>query len=375
MGGNNMPKKVAGLQELLVDQLQDLYDAEKQLVRALPKMAKAASDEELANAFREHLEVTKGQVQRIEQVFESLEERAKSKPCKGMKGIVEEGNEVLQEGMEEALLDSAMAGAGRKVEHYEMMGYESVSSLARQIGRADVVELLQQTLREEMETDKLLAQISKRLLKEASSAASMQESGGEEEEGGGSPGGSRGRGGSKSASSRSGSGQASKSSGGGSNSGSRGGSSSGKSSGSSASKRSGGSSSAKRSGGSSSKGSGGGASSGSGARGSKNSRVLTYPEEIRQWAEERGARPACVQGTGGKGDVGMIRLEFGGPFGNDDKLQEISWDDWSREFQDRDLALIVQEKTARGQKSNFNKLISKQTAEESGGKGKTRAAR
>jgi len=350
-----MPKKVAGLQELLVDELQDLYDAEKQLVRALPKMAKAASDEELANAFREHLEVTKGQVQRIEQVFEQLETRAKSKPCKGMKGIVEEGNEMMQEGLEDALLDSAMAGAGRKVEHYEMMGYESVSSLAKQIGRSDVAQMLQETLREEMQADKMLAQISKRLLKEASSAGRMQQGGGEEQRGG--------RGGSRSGSSRSGSSQASQS-GGRSKSSSRGGSSSNGSSrsgGSSAAKRSSGSSSAKRSGG--------------GARGSKNSRVLTDPEEIRQWAEERGARPACVQGTGGKGDVGMIRLEFGGPFGNDDKLQEISWDDWSREFQDRDLALIVQDKTARGQKSNFNKLISKQTAADAGGKGRTRAAR
>ena len=356
-----MPKKVVGLQELLVDELQDLYDAEKQLVRALPKMAKAASDEELANAFREHLEVTKGQVQRIEQVFEQLETRAKSKPCKGMKGIVDEGNEMMQEGLDDALLDSAMVGAGRKVEHYEMMGYESVSSLAKQIGRSDVAEMLQETLREEMQADKMLAQISKRLLKEASSSGRMQE-GGEEQEAG-----SRGRGGSRSAGSRSGSGQASKSSGRGRSS-SRGGSSSNGSSrsgGSSASKRSSGSSSAKRS---------GGASAG-GARTSRNSRVLTDPEEVRQWAEERGARPACVQGTGGKGDVGMIRLEFGGPFGNDDKLQEISWDDWSREFQGRKLALIVQDKTARGQKSNFNKLISQEASQGQGSRRRKEQAR
>lgn len=170
-----MPKKVADLEELFQDELRDIYDAEKQLVRALPRMAKAAGDEELANALREHLEVTKGQVQRIEQVFESLDVRAKSKLCKGMKGIVEEGAEMMQEGLEETLLDSALAGAGRKVEHYEMMAYDSVANMAKQLGHTDAAQLLQETLREEMEADKTLAQIGKRLLKMASAGRQSEE--------------------------------------------------------------------------------------------------------------------------------------------------------------------------------------------------------
>ena len=160
-----MPKKVADLEELFKDELKDIYDAEKQLVRALPKMVKAASDEELGSALREHLEVTKGHVQRLEQVFESLDIPARSKPCKGMRGIVEEGSEMLQENLEESLMDSAIAGAGRKVEHYEMMAYESVASMAKQLGLSDAAELLQETLEEEMQADKTLAAIGKRLMK------------------------------------------------------------------------------------------------------------------------------------------------------------------------------------------------------------------
>src|ERR1043166_8339781 len=118
-----MAKKLEGLEQLLVEELQDLFDAEKQLVRALPKMAKAATDEELETALREHLEVTRGQVQRLEQVFESMDMRARSRSCRGMQGLIEEGREMLEEDMEESLLDSAITGAARNVEHYEMMGY------------------------------------------------------------------------------------------------------------------------------------------------------------------------------------------------------------------------------------------------------------
>ncbi len=176
-----MPKKVADLEELFKDELKDIYDAEKQLVRALPKMAKAASDEELGNALKEHLEVTKGHVQRIEQVFESLDMPAKGKPCKGMKGIVEEGSEMLQENLEEGLMDSAITGGCRKVEHYEMVAYESVASMAKQLGLSDAAELLQETLQEEMQADKTLQQIGKRLL-EASSAPEAGEAEDEEQD-------------------------------------------------------------------------------------------------------------------------------------------------------------------------------------------------
>lgn len=286
-----MAKKVVGLEELLVEELQDLLDVEKQLVRAIPKMAKAASDEELGNALKEHLEVTKGHVQRLEQVFESMDRRAKSRPCKGMKGIIEEGSEMLAEGLEDAVLDTAITGAARKVEHYEMMGYESACSLALQLGMQDAAELLKQTLQEEVQADKDLAQLSKRLLKEASSRNEM-----EEDEAGRKSGGRRSAG------------RATQSSG-------------------------------------------------------HTSHPLTDHDAIRQWAEDRGANPACVKGTGDSGDIGMLRLDFPG-YSGEETLQEISWDAWFEKFDENELALLVQDKTAGGEKSNFNKLVDRKTVEQ-----------
>lgn len=300
--------KTGNLQELLVEEIRDLYDAEKQLVRALPKMAKSATDPELEAAFREHLDQTKGQVQRLEQVFELMEQRARSKPCHGMKGLVEEGQEIMGEDLDPGLLDSAIVGAARKVEHYEMAGYEEARAMAMQLGLKDAAQLLQETLQEEMETDRKLARLSKRLVKEASRGGSMEES--------------------------------------------RGGSSSGRSSG------------RQRQG-------GGSRSQSSRGPSGKTGNMTTDHEEIRRWAEERGAHPACVKGTGGRGDTGMIRLDFPGYSGGE-SLHEISWDDWFEKFDDNNLALVYQDKTAGGQKSNFNKLVSRETAES---KPRTRAAR
>jgi ferritin-like metal-binding protein YciE len=315
-----MPKKAEGLQQLLMEELQDLLDAEKQLVKALPKMAKSANDDELEEAFRDHLEMTKGQVQRLEQVFESLDMRAKSRPCKGMKGLVEEGRELMEEHEKEGILDSALTGAARKVEHYEMAAYESARSLAQQLGMREAAQLLQETLQEEMQTDRLLAQISKRLLKEAGSRSMMAGEEGESE--------GRGRGASRGRSQGRG--------GSGGRASSRGSSRSGR--------------------------------SGSRSRGAS-ARPLTDHEEIQQWAEERGAQPACVRGTGGRGDTGMLRLDFPGYTG-EESLQPISWDEWFERFDERNLALMVQETTAAGEKSNFNKLVSRESA----GQPKTRGA-
>jgi ferritin-like metal-binding protein YciE len=161
-----MAKQIGGLRQLLLEELQDLFDAEKQHVRALPKMAKSATDTELESALRQHLEVTRGQVQRLERVFESMDMRARSSPCRGMKGIVEEGQEAIGE-RGETVLDSAIAASGRRVEHYEMVGYEAACSIARQLGMRDAAQLLQETLQEEIQADRQLAQISKRLLKES----------------------------------------------------------------------------------------------------------------------------------------------------------------------------------------------------------------
>lgn len=177
-----MAKKPIDLDQLLVEQLQDLYDAEKQLTRALPKVAKAAQDEELVEAIREHLEVTKGQVDRIEQVFEALGQKAKSKPCNGMKGIVTEANEGIEEHQdaEEGVLNAAIVADARRVEHYEIAGYTVAIDLARQLGHEDAAGMLEETLQEEREADEKLAEIGRRVLEEAHSAA--QSSGEEEEE-------------------------------------------------------------------------------------------------------------------------------------------------------------------------------------------------
>jgi ferritin-like metal-binding protein YciE len=180
-----MPKKATGLQQLFVEELQDLYDAEKQLTRALPKVAKSANDEELSEAIREHLEVTKGHVDRLEQAFESLDLKAKSKPCAGMRGIVSEASEAIEEkkGDSEGVLDAALAGGARRVEHYEIAGYSVAIDMARELGHDDVAALLEETLQEEQEADEKLAEIGKRILQEtvASEQSSDTEEGEEEQ--------------------------------------------------------------------------------------------------------------------------------------------------------------------------------------------------
>jgi ferritin-like metal-binding protein YciE len=164
-----MAAKVQTLEDAFVEGIRDLYDAEKQLVKALPKMAKASHSEELRSAFQEHLEVTKGHVTRLEQVFESLDQKARSKPCKAMKGLVEEGQEIITEGKqtEEHIADLELIGAAQKVEHYEMAGYGTMRTWAQQMGNREVGSLLEQTLKEEEEADKKLTQVAKALYKEA----------------------------------------------------------------------------------------------------------------------------------------------------------------------------------------------------------------
>jgi len=169
---------LAVLQEVLVEQLQDLLHAEGQLVKALPKMSKAAHDPKMKQAFQAHLEETKGQVERLKQVFELLGTRAKAKPCKAMQGLVEEGQETIAEGKEkeEVAADLALAVAAQKIEHYEIAGYGSVRTIAEQLGNQKVAKLLAQTLTEEEKTDKLITQLCAPLLQEAS-----RETGDEEE--------------------------------------------------------------------------------------------------------------------------------------------------------------------------------------------------
>ena len=152
-----------GLKELYIDELKDLYNAENQLVKALPKMAKAASSDELRQGFEKHLEQTKGHVQRLEQIFQALGESPKGKTCKGMQGLIEEGSEATEEDYEGNVMDAALIGAAQRVEHYEIAGYGTVRSMAQTLGEDDHVSLLEQTLEEEKETDEKLTELAEQI--------------------------------------------------------------------------------------------------------------------------------------------------------------------------------------------------------------------
>jgi ferritin-like metal-binding protein YciE len=159
--------KIDTLNTLLLEEIKDIYDFEKRLVRAIPKMAKAASSEELREALTEHLEVTRGQVQRLEEIFERLGVPAKAKTCAGMKGIIEEGEETVQQDGDDVLLDVAITGAGQRVEHYEMAAYASARMMAENLGNTEIADLLQKTWDEENEADQKLAAIAGQLLANA----------------------------------------------------------------------------------------------------------------------------------------------------------------------------------------------------------------
>lgn len=148
------------LHDLLVHELKDLYSAEKQITKALPKMAKAVSSEELRQAFEEHLEQTKGQIERLEQMFELLEASARGKKCAGMEGLLEEGSELLEKNMDPEVRDAALIGAAQKVEHYEIAGYGTAACYANMLGLEDVARLLHETLEEEKETDQKLTTLA-----------------------------------------------------------------------------------------------------------------------------------------------------------------------------------------------------------------------
>ena len=148
--------KLDTLKTLYVDELRDIYNAENQLLKALPKMAKAASSEELRDAFEKHLEQTKTHVERLEEVFEDIGEKPKGKTCKAMKGLIEEGSEILQEDGEESVLDAGIIVAAQKVEHYEIASYGSLRTFAQLLGKDQSAELLQTTLDEESEANELL---------------------------------------------------------------------------------------------------------------------------------------------------------------------------------------------------------------------------
>jgi ferritin-like metal-binding protein YciE len=152
---------VDSLHTLLVEELRDIYDAEKRLTKAIPKMAKAATNDDLRNALEEHLAETEQQVVRLEEAFGELEAPAKGKPCAGMKGIIEEGNEHVGEDFDDdGLRDATIIGAAQRVEHYEMAAYGTAIAHARLLDQAGVVKLLEQTLAEEKQADEKLTEIA-----------------------------------------------------------------------------------------------------------------------------------------------------------------------------------------------------------------------
>jgi ferritin-like metal-binding protein YciE len=152
------------LNDLLVEELKDLYSAENQLLKALPRMAKAASDPALKAAFEEHLEVTRTQVERLDAVFEQIGAKAKGKKCVAMEGLIAEAKELLEEEADPAVLDAALIAAAQKVEHYEMAGYGCVRTYARLLGYEEAAELLQATLDEEGEADKKLTGLAESVI-------------------------------------------------------------------------------------------------------------------------------------------------------------------------------------------------------------------
>ncbi len=163
--------KNTGLKQLYIDELKDAFNAENQLVKALPKMAKAASSTELRRGFEQHLEQTREHVQRIEEIFQSLDDNPKGKKCKGMQGIVEEGDDVSTEDYEESVMDAALISAAQRVEHYEIAAYGTLIEFAKLLGESEHVELLEQTLEEEKETDQKLTELAQTINQEAISGS------------------------------------------------------------------------------------------------------------------------------------------------------------------------------------------------------------
>ena len=170
------------LHEAFVDELRDTYDAEKQLTKALPKMAKAANSPELREAIESHLEETRQQVERLEQVFESIEEKARGKHCDGIAGIIQEAQAMMQEDFDEATADACLIAAAQRAEHYEMAAYGTLVAWARAMGHDDAADLLQETLDEEKAADEKLNSLAEGGINEQAAEGAHQDEEEEEEE-------------------------------------------------------------------------------------------------------------------------------------------------------------------------------------------------
>ena len=170
--------KVATMEDLFLDEIRDLYDAEKQLTKALPKMAKAASSDELKRAIENHLAETQNQVERLEQVFELIGEKATGKKCAAMAGLIQEGQEIVASTNDDAVRDAGIIAAAQKVEHYEMSGYGSARTFAQILGHDDAASLLQETLNEEKAADRKLNDIAETQVNEQAMSTDAEEESG-----------------------------------------------------------------------------------------------------------------------------------------------------------------------------------------------------
>jgi ferritin-like metal-binding protein YciE len=188
-----MMAEAGTLHDAFIDELRDTYDAEKQLTKALSKLAKAACDPKLREAFETHLEETQGQIERLEQVFESLDERVRGKHCEGIAGIIEEGKSIMEEDFDDTTMDACLIAAGQRAEHYEMAAYGTLIAWAQAMGHTDVTELLQQNLNEEKAADKKLSALAEGGINQgAADAAHPEDSEDEEPVGAGAAGTRRG---------------------------------------------------------------------------------------------------------------------------------------------------------------------------------------
>ena len=167
--------ELENLRDLYIDELKDLYSAEKQLVKALPKMAKNATNPQLRKAFEDHLAETEGHVERLEQIFETLESSPRGKKCVGMEGLIEEAKELLEEDAQEDVLDAGLISKAQHVEHYEMAGYGTVRTYAMILGENEHARLLEQTLDEEKKADKLLTQLAESSINIEAAAGEVEE--------------------------------------------------------------------------------------------------------------------------------------------------------------------------------------------------------
>jgi ferritin-like metal-binding protein YciE len=170
------------LRSAFIDELRDAYDAEKQLTKALPKMAKAASSPKLRTAFEDHLEETRGQIERLEQVFASLDEKVRGKHCEGIAGIIEEGKGVMEEDFDDATMDACLIAGGQRAEHYEMAAYGTLIAWAKALGHMDAVDLLQQNLDEEKTADEKLSALAEGGINQTAADAAESEMEPDEEE-------------------------------------------------------------------------------------------------------------------------------------------------------------------------------------------------